>query len=240
MTLGTLSSHLSDSAATWLSSALRAIGSSPDSIGAYFASASRRCGRTPWNVDDPDGYRFGLLDDLARTAMLAALPNHRADVVTIVSDLYRYGDANEKRGVLRGAHVLDANLVGDSLLPLVDDALRTNDARIIAAAVQRYGATRLNGEAFRHAVVKCVFVGIPLDCVVGLTERTDAELARMLVDLAHERFAAGRAIPTDIPPLVAAFPVSLTRSDLPSEFLEHLSLLAAGGSTDTTTTVQEN
>lgn len=239
MNIDALSAQLSDAAAQWLESALLEIERTPATIGGYFTSASRRCGRVPWRADDPNGVKFGCVDDLVRGAMLAALPTTRIDVVALVTELYRHGDANEKRGVLRGAHLLDSDVVGDALLPLVDDALRTNDARIIAAAVQDYGAQRLSDAAFRQAVMKCVFVGIPLDAVVGLSMRKDAELARMLVDLAHERVAAGRIVPPDIPPIIAAFPESLQRDDLSLPFLDLLAKLAAREITESITTVQE-
>jgi len=92
----------------------------------------------------------------------------------------------------------------------------------VAAAVQRYGGRHLGQAAYRHAVVKCVFTGIPLNAIPNLAERQDAELARMLVDLAHERTAAGRGIPTDILSVVAAFPEALDRPDLTVDLLAAL------------------
>ena len=222
MNLDELNVRLTASATEWLAAAVVDIKRSPQSITHHFPAASRQCGRTSWNSDDPQGVTDGCLDDLAREAMLAALPTRGVDLVAVATDLYRHGDAHEKRGVLRGAHRLDPAAVGASLLPLVDDALRSNDPRLIASATQQYGAEHLSADAFRQAVVKCVFVGVPLAAVVGLRARRDAELARMLVDLAHERVAAGRPIPPDIPPLVAAFPASLDRPDLPAAFIERL------------------
>jgi hypothetical protein len=44
-------------------------------------------------------------------------------------------------------------------------------------------------------VVKCVFSGVPIETVVGLDERRNAELVRMMRDLVSERHAAGRLLP---------------------------------------------
>ena len=55
---------------------------------------------------------------------------------------------------------------------------------------------------WRQAVLKCVFMDIPLRLVSGLAGRADGELGRMLADLADERHAAGRTIPAGatVPP----------------------------------------
>jgi hypothetical protein len=46
--------------------------------------------------------------------------------------------------------------------------------------------------------VKCVFVGAPIDTIVGLHERRNPELIRMLEDFAAERHAAGRPLPGSV------------------------------------------
>ena len=221
-----LHDRLTDAGALWLEEARIDVGHHPATITRYFPAVSRRCGRAPLWDDDPQGLRHGTIDDAARGVLLGALAGPTR--VDLLDDLYRHGDAGEKRGVLRGLHLLgdpDASPgsgIGSKLLTAVEDALRTNDVRLVAAALQPYGAHYLGLEAYRHAVVKCVFMGIPLLVIANLTERQDAELARMLVDLAHERSAAGRDIPTDIAAVVAAFPECLDRTDLPVALLVEL------------------
>ncbi|MDJ0376866.1 EboA domain-containing protein [Cryobacterium sp. PH31-L1] len=233
----TLADHLTDAASTWLEGARADVQQNPALITRYFPVVSRRCGRAPLEAGDPQGLRHGTVDDAARGVLLGALRVSGQARVDLLDDLYRHGDAGEKRGVLRGLHRLDtpgadpANPsadpgtdpgIGPALLALIDDALRTNDLRLIAAAVQPYGAHYLGADAYRHAVVKCVFTGVPLHVVGNLAERQGPELARMLVDLAHERAAAGRGIPPDIHAVVAAFPACLDRPDLPAALLAAL------------------
>jgi len=43
--------------------------------------------------------------------------------------------------------------------------------------------------------VKSVFVGAPLDTIVGLNERRNPDLVLMLRDFVAERHAAGRPLP---------------------------------------------
>ncbi|MET9337727.1 EboA domain-containing protein [Nonomuraea sp. NPDC003804] len=123
----------------------------------------------------------------------AALLGH-VDAATVAA-LYRNGDAGERLAVLDALDRLD---LGDAALPLVEDALRTNDARLVAAALGPYGARVLDDHAYRQGVLKCVFMAIPLERVAGLDERFDPELARMLAAYADERRAAGRTVPPDV------------------------------------------
>ncbi|MFI5708791.1 EboA domain-containing protein [Kribbella sp. NPDC051620] len=132
-------------------------------------------------------------DQAVRALLLIGAP---ADEVLAV---YRYGDTAEKLAVLHALSVADvADALQDQAIPIVEDALRTNDQRLVAAALGPYATRYLSQHAFRHAVLKCVFANIPLAVVDGLPKRVDPELIRMMTDFAAERSAAGRAIPTDL------------------------------------------
>ncbi|MEE6263515.1 EboA domain-containing protein [Plantactinospora sonchi] len=170
----------------WLTAALDRVTADPDALGRLFAAAGRRCGREPL-----PGLPDWTADEAARVLLLAALPP--AALPGQVEAGYRHGDAAEKRAVLRALPLLP---VGDAGLPLLHDAIRTNDTRLVAAALGRY-ADRLDQPAWRQAVLKCVFTGIPLSVVHRLDERADGELAVMLAGLAEERRAAGRDMPAD-------------------------------------------
>lgn len=222
--------HLTERGADWLEAARADVAVRPEALAQHFPAVSRRCGRAALDEADHQGLCCGCIDDAARAVLMGALALRGADRTELLGDLYRHGDAGEKRGVLRGLALLDEPTgpeptgaaprgIGPALLPLIHDALRTNDIRLIAAAVQGYGGRYLDAAAYRHAVVKCVFTGIPLAALPDLSRRQDPELARMLVDLAHERSAANREIPADIGVVVAAFPESLNRSDLPAHLL---------------------
>ncbi|PVE11824.1 EboA domain-containing protein [Streptomyces scopuliridis] len=144
-----------------------------------FAAAGRHCGQ-----EHADAVRTLLLQEAG--AGLATLTR-----------LYQRGSAAERRAVLLA---LPHRVTGPGALPLVEDALRTNDTRLVAAAVGPYAAAHLDPHAWRHAVLKCLFTGVPVDAVDGLERRAhgDTELARMLADFAAERTAAGRPVPADL------------------------------------------
>ncbi|MFB9837463.1 EboA domain-containing protein [Actinoallomurus acaciae] len=188
-----LDARLTASGAQWLDAAAERIAADAGAIRPLFPAVGRHCGRGPLDAEaDEHGW---TVDDAARALLLPRLPLTGPALAREVGDLYRYGDAAEKRGVLRGLHLLD---LGDEALPLVHDALRTNDTRLIAAALGPYGAAHLDPHAYRHGVLKCVFTGVPLAAVAGLRERRDAELARMFTAFARERVAAGRTVPADV------------------------------------------
>lgn len=181
----------------WTTDAIATIADDPGALPRLFAGAARAVGRDPLDADDPHGYR-GTADDAARAAIVAAL--HPDAGAAVVERLYREGDDAERRGVLRGFDRLGV-LEGewrDVGLALVADALRTNDPRLVAAAMGPFSAAHLDDHAWRHGVLKLVFMGVPLAVVDGLERRRDAELAGMASRYAEERRAAGRSIPDDL------------------------------------------
>ncbi|GAA2356307.1 EboA domain-containing protein [Nonomuraea africana] len=144
-------------------------------------------------VKDDPGAAHRLFPGAARlggpSARMALLRQVDAETV---AQLYRRGDAGERLAVLEALPELD---LGDAAVPLVEDALRTNDARLVAAALGPYAARWLDPHTYRHAVLKCVFMSIPL---AGLDVRLDEELIAMLAAFAEERRAAGREVPADV------------------------------------------
>ncbi|WP_405968140.1 EboA domain-containing protein [Streptomyces sp. NBC_00015] len=180
-----LDTHLEATARVWFRRALDEAAAHPGTHGPIsvwelrLAEAGRRCG--------------GRYADAARVLILRAA---RADPESLAR-VYFQGTAEERRAVL---HALPHLVSGPDALPLVEDALRTHDTRLVAAAVGPYAARHLDAHAWRHAVLKCLFAGVPVDEVAGLEQRAraDAELARMLGDYATERTAAGRPVPRDL------------------------------------------
>ena len=197
---GSLRAQLSSDAAAWLDDALAAVASDASAVRTWFPAAARKVGTALLDVRDHEGGAPWGADEAARAVLLVALGTRVSEEI---EDLYRYGDAAERRAILRSLHLLP---VGDAETALVLDALRTNDERLVAASLGPYAIDHLDDNSFRHAVLKCVFMGLPLARIPGLETRADAELARMLAAYAHERVAAGRDVPSDVWPLIDRFP----------------------------------
>ncbi|MCX5126747.1 EboA domain-containing protein [Streptomyces sp. NBC_00347] len=131
--------------------------------------------------------------------LLQALPAVGAELAAVLKELYERGDTAERTAVLRALPLLEgAGRIGAHSRGLIEDALRTNDARLVTAAAGPYAARHLDQEQWRQAVLKCVFLDVPLDAVAGLDRRRDPELDRMFAAFAAERTAAGRLVPADV------------------------------------------
>jgi hypothetical protein len=222
---GAVWAHLDSAGAEWLRAAVADVRARPEAVRTSFPAAGRHCGRSALVAGDPDGLVHGTVDDAARGLLLAALPLTGAALTAEVVGLYRFGDAAERRGVLRGLPAVDVAVdvavdatggVGADLVELVLDGLRTNDRRLVAAALGPC-ARRLADHDWRHGVLKCLFTGVPLAAVADLDERADPELGAMFLSFAHERVAAGRDVPADTWLVVDRFPELLAASALPAE-----------------------
>lgn len=177
----------------WLREATGLLAADPAAVRTRFPMAGRKVGREPLDpAADPDDVHAWTIDDAARTLLLDALGDH---ATAELDELYRYGDAAERRGLLRALPHLP---LGDRALHLVDDAIRTNDTRLIAAALGPYATAHLDPAAYDQAVLKCVFVGVPIAPLDGLPERATPDGARMLAAFVHERIAAGRDVPGEV------------------------------------------
>lgn len=197
--------------ARWTREAQHALAANPDAVTELFPAVARGCGRGPLpqpaakgSAGAPHGHSW-TVDDAARTLLLDAPALRTGGLPARLSELYEHGDAAERRGVLRSLAVLDrGGRIGDAALPLVHDALRTHDVRLIAAALgtcplaDGYAARHLSPHDFRQAVLKCVFTGIPLEEIAGLPGRADPELLRMLRVHAAEQADAGREPAVDV------------------------------------------
>jgi hypothetical protein len=197
---------------SWLEDAVASVLGEPESIRRLFPAVGRRAGRAPLDpAADPADVHAWTVDDAGRTLLLLALGD---DAGAELDELYRHGDTAERRGILRALPYLP---VGDAGVALVEDAVRTNELGLIAAALGPYAFARLDDDAVAQAVLKCVFVGIPLGGLDGLGPRITPHVSRMLAAFVHERVAAGRTVPADVWPVIDRFPPEDELSEIQAE-----------------------
>jgi hypothetical protein len=201
----------------WLREASAAAAADASSLRSRFAMVGRKVGRETLDEDaDPSDVWAWTVEDAGRVLLLVAA-GERAEAE--LAELYRFGDAAERRGVLQALPYLD---IEDRGLGLVDDAIRTNDTRLIAAALGPYATKYLSDEQYDQAVLKCVFVGVPITGLDGIPSRVTPDGARMLGAFVHERVAAGRDLPPEVWTVIDKYPpaeeIAAIEAELQSPF----------------------
>jgi len=202
-----LGARAGEPAAAWLRAALDEIanaGAAGDAFARAWGAAGRRLGRLELQAGGQHGPPLSLpaagfcADEYGRALLLrAALARTPADAhAPLVENLYATGELREQQAVLRAL----PHLAGPARhLGVAVEAVRHNATSVIAAIAcdNPFPAQHFLEAAFNQMVVKCLFVGLPLDRVVGLPGRIGPELRRMVADYARERRAAGRPVPAD-------------------------------------------
>ncbi len=125
-------------------------------------------------------------------------------------DLFLHGDFEERTIVMR-AHALRP--VDPGTIALFGEAQRTNTSTHFEALccdhnlpARACGVADFGIDDVNRMVVKAAFMDLPLARMFGVEEHANAELSRMLQDLATEREAAGRTVWQDTDRLVGLAP----------------------------------
>jgi hypothetical protein len=175
-------------------------------LGMAIGLAGRRTGRAELSLATADLVAAQALysrwrpdtwstDEAARVAlMLATWQGDEERFAALVDRLCATGELTEHVACLKGFAVFPASA---KLLPRARAAVRSSTQAVFEAMAchNPYPADHFDAEAFNHMVVKCVFSGVPIGAVVGLDERRNDGLVRMMRDLVSERHAAGRPVP---------------------------------------------
>lgn len=104
----------------------------------------------------------------------------------------------------------------DELDKQIGEGLRTNMRAVFEAIAHNnpYPAMHFPELRWNHMVLKALFVDSTLYPIQGLDERANPELARILCDYAHERWAAGRTVTPELWRCVGPFAKSDMIDDL--------------------------
>ncbi|HET9735286.1 MAG TPA: EboA domain-containing protein [Burkholderiales bacterium] len=143
---------------------------------------------------DPRGWS---LTDAARILLLSSLPAGGKPFAERFRALCRTADVAELTTLYRGLPLYPDPA---SLEEQVGEGLRSNMRGVFDAIAHRnpYPKAHFDQHRWNHMVLKALFIGSPLAPIQGLDERANPELARIMCDFAHERWAAGRPVPFEI------------------------------------------
>lgn len=143
-----------------------------------------------WN---PAGWS---IDGAARVLALLTASGNRSFSERF-KDLRRTADVSEMIALYRGLPLYPDP---EALDFEVGEGLRSNIRAVFEAIAHNnpYPRDHFDEHRWNHMILKALFVGSILQPIVGLKERANPELARILVDYAQERWAAGRPVTPEL------------------------------------------
>lgn len=151
--------------------------------------------------------------DAARALLLSSLPGRNPDFAPRFRALCATAEVSESISLYRGLPLYPEP---ESLESQVGEGLRSNMRDVFEAIAHHnpYPRQYFDTHRWNHMVLKALFVGSALAPIQGLDARANAELARIMLDFAHERRAAGRPIPHEIWRCVGPFAQGEALADL--------------------------
>lgn len=162
--------------------------------------------------------KYGMtLDEAFRLLLLYEVLKSASDYYThAVKKLIEVADKDELVTFLK---FLDLLPEAEQFCDAAVQALRTNIEPVFDAIALRnaYPQKYFNTQQWNQMYLKAAFMQRPLLDIVGVEERANPELSRIISDYAHERWAASRAIDPMIWRPAAICPVPCTVTDM-----EHL------------------
>jgi hypothetical protein len=196
-------------AETWVRERLDALaaGAPRRDLHIFLGLAPRRLGKADLLFRDADhiaaeaarrGWRVTgwSLDGAARVLALLVHADDRPFAERF-KDLRRTADAGELVALYRGLPLYPDP---ESLAFEAGEGLRSNMRAVFEAIAHNspYPREQFDEHRWNHMILKALFVGSRLTPIQGLDECANPELARILREYAHERWAAGRPVPPEL------------------------------------------
>jgi len=204
---GWISERTDERGAAWFRGAVNEVAKASNErpLSVAIGLAPRRLGKTDLALPAADlaraeALRPGLdlsdwsIDQLARVALMAGSHvGNDADFAARFDSFCTTAEINELIALCRGLPLYpNAALIE----PRAREAVRSGMKPVFEAVAHRnpYPRETFAEDAWNQMVVKAFFIGSTLWPIQGLDERANPRLARMLVGLAQERWAAGRPV----------------------------------------------
>lgn len=195
--------------APWVEERLAALaaGAPERDLHIFLGLAPRRLGKADLELTDEDhasayaarpGWRVSgwSIDGAARVLALLIHAGQRPFAERF-KDLRRTADAAELIALYRGLPLYPEP---ESLAFEAGEGLRSNMRAVFEAIAHDnpFPRDHFDEHRWNHMILKALFVDSRLAPVMGLDERANPELARILIDYAEERWAAGRPVSEEL------------------------------------------
>lgn len=205
-----LDRHISPDAKTWFSERLDKVSAGDEkALFLTFGMIPRKLGKADLELSELDqaaglkvrprwNPRYWTVDQAARTRLVLALAARPLEeFVTLLDKLFDSGEVGELVALYQALPVLPHQ---GAHAARTSEGTRTNIKSVFCAVAHfnPYPAEHLEENRWNQMVLKSLFIDVPLWPIVGLDERSNSTLAQMLVDYAHERWAAGRTVSPEL------------------------------------------
>lgn len=154
-------------------------------------AAQHDCGRL-WNPSQ------WSIDTAARCLVVCTLHQQHPDTFkTLFPELCRTAELTESIAFFQSSAVLPQS---EALDTLIGTGLRTHIKAVFEAIAHDnpYPVLYFDQNRWNHMVLKALFIESKLWPIQGLDIRSNAELASILCDYAHERWSAGRSVTPEL------------------------------------------
>ena len=213
-----LAEQVAENAMHWLDQQTEKIKSDPTNKTLYisFSACPRFVGKGPLRISEEEikqaqSLREGFslegwtLDQAARVYFLLFIPAEDEEhYLKTLEMLFNAADVKEQTALYAALPLLAHP---QKLIRRAAEGIRTNMTVVFDAVALNnpYPAAYLGNDAWNQMVLKAVFTERPLYKIYKADTRANQELAKMLRDFAHERWAAGRAVHPELWRFVAPF-----------------------------------
>lgn len=205
---GWLARQLDDTGLAWLDEQLGKAGGADRDLYLAIGLAPRKLGKADLQLDPDDlaaadAARLGWnpadwsIDQAARAALLLVAARDAGGFPGKLEQLCNTADVRE---LIAFYQALPLYPNPGAYVARAGEGARTNMKAVFEAVAHHnpYPAENFDDHTWNHLVLKAVFVGSSLNAIHDFDRRRNADLARTLVDYAHERWAAGRAVTPEL------------------------------------------
>ena len=173
----------------------------------FLGFAPRKLGKADLPLTDADKADAGAAHSgwdpsawsIDGAARVLGLLTYKADrpFAEVFKDLRRTSDVGEMIALYRGLPLYPDP---ETLFFEVGEGLRSNLKPVFEAIAHDnpFPRDHMDEHRWNHMILKALFVDSRLSPIIGLEDRANPELARILIDYAQERWAAGRPVTEEL------------------------------------------
>lgn len=197
----TIASFANESESTWISEQKALTGKA---LALAFVKAPRFISK---KIIDGGVFNGWTLDQIVRLNLLTQLDQANIDL------LFETAEMQEAVALTKALPYLENPA---TFLLRATDAVRSNMGPVFDAIAfgNTYPKDYFSEAAWNQLVLKCIFNDKAIHQIIGLDERANQELANTLSDFAHERWSAGRRVPSQVWRLVPKFMNESLQADI--------------------------